>query len=79
MPDNMASTSHNEARDSRTISGESENQGQPTEPSGHPSTPLTQDQGDDLSDSILAALNRKRRQLQEIAVSDQPMAAEHRR
>ena len=79
MPDNMASTSRNEARDSRTISGESGNQGQPTEPSGHPSTPLTQDQGDDPSDSILAALNRKRRQLQEIAVSDQPMAAERRR
>ena len=60
MSDTMASTLYNEARDSRTISGEFGNQGQPTEPSGHPFTPLTQDQGDDPSDSILVALNRKR-------------------
>ena len=70
MPDNIASTLQNEAHNSRTISSESGNQGQPTEPSGYPSTPLTQDQGDDPSDFILAALNRKRRQLQEIAISD---------
>ena len=75
MPDHMAS---NGARNSRTISGESRNRGQLTEPPNHPSSPPDKEQENEPSD-ILAAINRKRRELRELATSDQPVAPEHRR
>ena len=79
MTDNMASTLRNKARDSRTIFGETRTQDQSTELSNPPSTPSAQGQDNEPSDPILAALDRTRRKLQEIAASDQPIAAERRR
>ena len=79
MTDNMASTLHNKARDSCTISRETRTQDQSTELSNPPSTPSAQGQDNEPSDPILAALDRTRRKLQEIAASDQPIAAERRR
>ena len=50
-----------------------------TELSNPPSTPSAQGQDNEPSDPILAALDRTRQKLQEIAASDQPIAAERRR